>query len=354
MKLSNGVDNDHKWPRVCDTCQSAASKVYCRADNAYLCRTCDSRVHEANHFSLRHERVWVCDACECAPAAFLCKADAASLCAACDVATHSANPLAGRHQRVPIMPFSGSNITEDDGGTVDFLAQGGDDEDDEEDDDEAASWLLLNPVKSISNEISCLFGDDVDDYLDLEDYNHGEKNQFSEQQQSDYHTQQTRHGLVPIKGRESKEQIQQQQQGHSFSMGFGFGYSCSGSYSQSVSGSSMDVGIVPESTIAEDSLAPDPRLANQTIELYSGSQIQMPQQLSQMDREARVLRYREKRKTRKFEKTIRYASRKAYAETRPRIKGRFAKRTEAAEDEVDQKYPTTLITASGYGIVPNF
>ena len=39
------------------------------------------------------------------------------------------------------------------------------------------------------------------------------------------------------------------------------------------------------------------------------------------------MRYREKRKSRRFEKTIRYASRKAYAETRPRVKGRFAKRT---------------------------
>ena len=45
------------------------------------------------------------------------------------------------------------------------------------------------------------------------------------------------------------------------------------------------------------------------------------------EREARLMRYREKRKSRRFEKTIRYASRKAYAETRPRIKGRFAKRT---------------------------
>ncbi|KAG0479623.1 hypothetical protein HPP92_010481 [Vanilla planifolia] len=42
-----------------------------------------------------------------------------------------------------------------------------------------------------------------------------------------------------------------------------------------------------------------------------------------MDREARVMRYREKRKNRRFEKTIRYASRKAYAEIRPRIKGRY-------------------------------
>lgn len=40
------------------------------------------------------------------------------------------------------------------------------------------------------------------------------------------------------------------------------------------------------------------------------------------------LRYREKRKRRTFEKTIRYESRKAYAEVRPRIKGRFATKDE--------------------------
>ncbi|KAL5225226.1 hypothetical protein ABZP36_011865 [Zizania latifolia] len=44
-----------------------------------------------------------------------------------------------------------------------------------------------------------------------------------------------------------------------------------------------------------------------------------------MDREARVMRYKEKRKRRRYEKQIRYASRKAYAEMRPRVKGRFAK-----------------------------
>jgi len=46
------------------------------------------------------------------------------------------------------------------------------------------------------------------------------------------------------------------------------------------------------------------------------------------ERKARVARYIKKRKTRSFENKIRYASRKAYAESRPRIKGRFAKREE--------------------------
>lgn len=44
-------------------------------------------------------------------------------------------------------------------------------------------------------------------------------------------------------------------------------------------------------------------------------------------REARVLRYREKRRTRLFSKKIRYEVRKLNAEKRPRMKGRFVKRT---------------------------
>ena len=44
-----------------------------------------------------------------------------------------------------------------------------------------------------------------------------------------------------------------------------------------------------------------------------------------MQREAKVMmKYKEKRR-RCYEKQIRYASRKAYAEKRPRVKGRFAK-----------------------------
>lgn len=43
-------------------------------------------------------------------------------------------------------------------------------------------------------------------------------------------------------------------------------------------------------------------------------------------REARVSRYREKRRTRLFAKKIRYQVRKLNAEKRPRMKGRFVKR----------------------------
>lgn len=47
-------------------------------------------------------------------------------------------------------------------------------------------------------------------------------------------------------------------------------------------------------------------------------------------RQEKLDRFREKKRNRHFKKTIRYASRKAYAEVRPRIKGRFARKDEVA------------------------
>ncbi|ONK79332.1 uncharacterized protein A4U43_C01F5290 [Asparagus officinalis] len=47
------------------------------------------------------------------------------------------------------------------------------------------------------------------------------------------------------------------------------------------------------------------------------------------NRDSAVMRYKEKKKTRKFDKKIRYASRKARADVRRRVKGRFVKAGEA-------------------------
>ncbi|XP_072952214.1 uncharacterized protein [Typha angustifolia] len=50
------------------------------------------------------------------------------------------------------------------------------------------------------------------------------------------------------------------------------------------------------------------------------------------ERVASVMRYKEKRKSRRYDKTVRYEARKAYAELRPRVDGKFA-RAESAGDE---------------------
>lgn len=62
-------------------------------------------------------------------------------------------------------------------------------------------------------------------------------------------------------------------------------------------------------------------------ENFSAHMIDEPE----LTREERVARYRAKRARRCFQKTIRYQSRKAYAEIRPRIKGRFVSHEEYAE-----------------------
>ena len=121
--------------------------------------------------------------------------------------------------------------------------------------------------------------------------------------------------------------------------------------------SSLDVGAVPERSDG----------------VMAGRVATPPPAAAADSREARLMRYREKRKNRRFEKTIRYASRKAYAESRPRIKGRFAKRADDADADADadfdaaaaapaparsqQQQPSyryVLDFAAGYGVVPTF
>ncbi|KAL5197406.1 hypothetical protein ABZP36_000918 [Zizania latifolia] len=68
-----------------------------------------------------------------------------------------------------------------------------------------------------------------------------------------------------------------------------------------------------------------------------------------MEREAKVMRYKEKRKRRCYQKQIRYASRKAYAEMRPRVRGRFAK-----VPDVDAPAPAPPLPPSSTTSSPNY
>lgn len=331
--------------KLCDSCKSASATLFCRADSAFLCVGCDSKVHAANKLASRHERVLVCEVCEQAPAHVTCKADAAALCVTCDRDIHSANPLARRHERVPITPFYDSvavkpgavNFLEDR-----FLSDVDGDTDGSREEAEAASWLLPNPPNTHNNKVmesqdlktGQFIFPEMDPYLDLDYGSVDPKLEAQEQNSSGTD------GVVPV---QSKPPLLHD---HCFDMEFSaskpysYAYNTHQCLSQSVSSSSLDVGVVPDgNTMTEisDSYTKPMSAATESTN--------RPVQISAADREARVLRYREKRKNRKFEKTIRYASRKAYAETRPRIKGRFAKRTDV-EVEVDRIY--------GYGVVPSF
>ncbi|XP_055812852.1 zinc finger protein CONSTANS-LIKE 4-like [Solanum dulcamara] len=343
--------------KLCDSCKTTSATVFCRADSAFLCLGCDCKIHAANKLASRHARVWVCEVCEQAPASFTCKADAAALCVTCDRDIHSANPLARRHERFPVVPFYDSAVAKCYGGG------GGDDDDDDdekyfdgtnenpsqpEEEAEAASWILPTPKEGTDQYKSAdyLFND-MDSYLDIDLMPCEQKPHIVHQQQHQ-HGHYSSDGVVPVQNNNKAsthlpgpvvDGFPTYEVDFTGSKPYMYNFS-SQSISQSVSSSSMDVGVVPDHSTMAD-------VSNTFVMNSSAGADGVPNPVSGLDREARVMRYREKRKNRKFEKTIRYASRKAYAETRPRIKGRFAKRTEI---EID-----SLIAAdASYGVVPSF
>ncbi|CAN1184918.1 Zinc finger protein CONSTANS-LIKE 4 [Linum perenne] len=354
--------------KLCDSCKSATATLFCRPDSAFLCVSCDSKIHAANKLASRHPRVWVCEVCEQAPAHVTCKADAAALCVSCDRDIHSANPLARRHERVPIVPFYDSvssapaavksSNSAADAVAVNFLddryfADVDGDDDVSREEAEAASWLLPNPGAAVGNKAmessdlelntgQFLFGE-MDPYLDLDYGTVDPKIEAQEQNSSGSD------GVVPhVQSNGGQAPVMND---HCFEFDFSadgtkafaaYGYSAQ-CLSHSVSSSSIDVGVVPEGCAMTDISNP---YREGAMSGAGESAVSQAVPLSAADREARVMRYREKRKNRKFEKTIRYASRKAYAETRPRIKGRFAKRKDMEVEAERSMY--------GFGIVPSF
>jgi hypothetical protein len=113
-----------------------------------------------------------------------------------------------------------------------------------------------------------------------------------------------------------------------------------------ISSSSIDAGVVPDSSSSD--MSPPTEGSPGMLE-YPAPTVPAGGLGETMAREARVMRYKEKRKNRKFEKTIRYASRKAYAESRPRIKGRFAKRTDS-----DTEFMFPMVPDGSFGVVPTY
>ncbi|KAJ0248590.1 CCT domain-containing protein [Hirschfeldia incana] len=343
--------------KLCDSCKSATAALYCRPDAAFLCLSCDSKVHAANKLASRHARVWMCEVCEQAPAHVTCKADAAALCVTCDRDIHSANPLARRHERVPVTPFYDSVSDVSDGSAkhaaVNFLDDcyfsDLDGNASREEEDEAASWLLPNPKTAAALATAVPGSDPGQQYMFSDpdpflDYGTVDPKVESQEQNSS-----GTDGVVPVENRTVKAAtVNENCYELDFtggSKGFTYGYN---SISHSVSSSSLEVGVVPDGgSVADVSYPYGGAGADQ------GTTTQRAVPLTAAEREARVMRYREKRKNRKFEKTIRYASRKAYAEMRPRIKGRFAKRTDTSESNVDVVVGHGGIF-SGFGLVPTF
>ncbi|XP_073136029.1 zinc finger protein CONSTANS-LIKE 10-like [Henckelia pumila] len=93
--------------QFCDFCGEQRSMVYCRSDAAFLCLSCDRNVHSANELSRRHSRTLVCERCNFHPAVVRCVEEMISLCQNCNWSSHTAPESREGHKRQTINCYSG-------------------------------------------------------------------------------------------------------------------------------------------------------------------------------------------------------------------------------------------------------
>lgn len=73
----------------CEFCKGLRPVVFCKSDAAYLCLSCDAKVHSANALSYRHPRTLVCESCRNQPALVRCLDHRMFMCQSCDTVRHS-------------------------------------------------------------------------------------------------------------------------------------------------------------------------------------------------------------------------------------------------------------------------
>ncbi|XP_062215607.1 zinc finger protein CONSTANS-LIKE 13-like [Phragmites australis] len=96
----------------CDYCGGAAAAVYCRADAARLCLPCDRHVHGANGVLSRHARAPLCADCRATGSIFRRASTASAaaglfLCSDCDFERHRDGGDPPLHDRCAVQAYTG-------------------------------------------------------------------------------------------------------------------------------------------------------------------------------------------------------------------------------------------------------
>lgn len=96
--------------RICEFCKALRPVVYCKADAAHLCLSCDAKVHSANTLSSRHLRTVLCDSCRFRPANIQCLDHRTFMCRVCDRNLHG---VSSQHQKRAIRSYMGCPSAKD-------------------------------------------------------------------------------------------------------------------------------------------------------------------------------------------------------------------------------------------------
>lgn len=287
-----------------------------------------------------HTRVQLCALCESEPAKIFCKNDDAFLCENCDAEIHLSNPLAARHERVPLgasgQPLQHAPAVTEAPPLVPVMSPSTSIAPPQP---VEATQQLAVPTTDVKLESTLHVSADNAkegkflDVFDIDGTFFDMGFDFGTFECNDILASNTpSDGVVPTCG---PAESATSSAAHSHAP------ACNHGVSSAVESGLFSM-VTDRSPDSEDksSYGPFAKFVPCMVPLgdqapqSSSAGFEVPSTTIQVveeefvPREVRVMRYREKRKKRVFEKTIRYASRKAYAEIRPRIKGRFAKREE--------------------------
>ncbi|WVY95602.1 hypothetical protein V8G54_027753 [Vigna mungo] len=315
--------------RTCDYCGDFTALLYCRADSAKLCFFCDRKVHFPSQLFSKHSRTQLCDGCGDSPASVLCYAENSVFCHHCDCENHNNHFLSQQHQRRPLRGFSGCpsvpqmlmilGLTE-------------------------KSLLSTEVGSSHHHGLSNLHVWNAPSVFGLEDFiasssSYKNRKGACGRQREEILSQlreliKSEPDLIhgEVNAAEPQTQFENLSTGFerdietnmfpSYEAGVFCWHGESGDRAnQIVPSSDNSVSDYSELVSAKDPSFTIP-VATHT---YTNNQGKPSNYFKPHERDSALLRYREKKKTRRYDKHIRYESRKVRAESRMRIKGRFVK-----------------------------
>ncbi|KAI3678999.1 hypothetical protein L6452_38304 [Arctium lappa] len=369
--------------RPCDFCNKSTAILYCRADTAKLCLSCDREVHSTNQLFTKHTRALLCDGCDSSPASIFCSTDAAVHCQNCDWEAHSKTSSNSNspttHDRRPLEGFTGCPSVSDLLSILGFedlskkgllLGGGGGGGDGGSDcygsGDGFPDYLVWETPSFVSlDDLIVSSGSDhsyqamgvpplpknrnaaLGTYKDelLRQLRELAKSEPNEDDGQD--TVKPVSGFQPtlttenirLKGRSSgfehklEQKIYSPYEANTFQCCHD-GYDAGGQefMSDQLVGDNNETNcVVPDEKLFtvhssshananHEGLLHDHTTAVENVQLFP-----VVREINSQERETAISRYKEKKKSRRYDKHIRYESRKVRAESRTRIRGRFAK-----------------------------
>ncbi|XP_073139794.1 zinc finger protein CONSTANS-LIKE 13 [Henckelia pumila] len=372
--MSSGVDQEnHAFSdyeiRLCDFCNESKALLYCRADSAKLCLNCDREVHSTNQLFAKHSRCLLCDSCDSSPASIFCYSESVVLCQNCDWETHK--DVRCIHDRRPLEGFNGCPSVsellnflgfeelgkkslvlgdENDEGWTDLLVWETpsivsiDDlivSNDSSDSGHSFQAMGVPPLPKNRNATCGKYKEEI--LCQLREMAKAEPSYSSCLEFVDSHVE-----FIP----RAPEKCELMDKYYSPGMDNNAAptvpsYETSAHEQCDYTGIIRDQGFHPPLVLSNfieiNHLVPDKDsdvgdnlgtasgcLEMQSEVLADSNMLQVisnggMRELNSQERDSAISRYKEKRKTRRYDKQIRYESRKVRAEGRTRIKGRFAK-----------------------------